>query len=152
MENEDAGFRLAIKAITGLMTEQRRTLSLLEMQSKSTAGLNDQVELLGEEVGTLKGQVNVLGQQVEKLGQQVTVLGQHVGAFGQRLNGVSGQVRDLHQVQQGLVDSSERSLGQQQLLLEAMTGFADTSTSTQKRLARVEREIEELKRRFPEAS
>jgi len=79
-----------------------------------------------------------LENQVSRLAGEVNVLGSGVG--------------ELHQGQLALASSSERSLQQQQLLLEAMTRFADTSSRTQQRLARVEQEIEELKRRFPEAS
>ncbi len=62
------------------------------------------------------------------------------------------QIEILHQGQEALTQSSERSMHQQELLLEAMTKFADTSSTTQKRLSRMEHEIEELKRRLPEAS
>lgn len=138
MEDDEAGFQLAIKAITGLMVEQRRTQALLRMQSQSTEALSGEVSLMGDGVVHLKEQVDALSREV--------------GSFGHRVGSLSGQVQGLHRVQLGLVDSSERSLEQQQMLLEAMTGFASTSTRTQKRLARVEEEIEELKRRFPEAS
>lgn len=131
MENDDTGFQLAIKAITGLMTEQRTTHSLLERQSANTEQLRDQVTVLGDQVTVLAKQVTTLGQQVNTLAHRVD---------------------DLTEGQHGLVQSSQRSLQQQQLLLDAMTGFAGNSTQTQRRLARVEREIEELKRRFREAS
>jgi chromosome segregation ATPase len=117
MDDDDLGFRLAFKAIAGLMAEQETTHDLLRRQGAGTRKLQEQVRVLGE---------------------QVRVLGEQVG--------------EMNQGQLALAESSERSLRQQRLLLEAMSEFADTSSQTQKRLSKVEQEVEELKRRFPEAS
>jgi hypothetical protein len=110
MDDDDLGFRLAFKAIAGLMAEQETTHDLLRRQGAGTRKLQEQVRVLGEQVG------------------------------------------EMNQGQLALAESSERSLRQQRLLLEAMSEFADTSSQTQKRLSKVEQEVEELKRRFPEAS